>query len=121
MIRADVGDDGKLEPGFVWAFLCGANGALSISFLLFLACINRSYLSHFVSTETEADLAERLFYYHTEPELKIKGTFHTPEVNLFKIRDELKEYIQANIVTWERERHIWWTAAFLAKNPDEML
>ncbi|GMI32518.1 hypothetical protein TeGR_g2179 [Tetraparma gracilis] len=109
-----------LNGDVIWTAVLASNGALVLSLAAFFAAINRSHVSAFFSFETLGDQFERLFYEHTEPELKLDiVTYHEAAYRHF--RDDVKEYVEANIAEWEEERPLWWTNKLLAGIPDDML
>jgi hypothetical protein len=113
------GGGGEVNGDIVWIVVLASNGGLLLSFVAFFLAINRSHVSAFFSFETLADQAERLFYEHTEPELKL-GVVSEPEAAYRHFRDDVKEYVEANIAEWEDERPLWWTNNMLAGIPDDM-
>ncbi|GMH61058.1 hypothetical protein TrST_g370 [Triparma strigata] len=108
--------------GIIWNNVLAANGAVALSFLTLISTMDREHLSFFSSLETFGDQAERLFFTHTEHELKLRSAFDfTTLKNCERIRDEVKSFFQENIDDWNREQPLWWTPRLVAKIPDDML
>jgi hypothetical protein len=112
---------GGLDKNVIWTVVLASNGALALSLAAFFATINRSHVSAFFSSETLADQCERLFYEHTEPELKLQATVNRHETAYRHFRNDIKEFVESNIAEWESERPLWWTDTLLVRVPEDML
>ena len=115
------GSGGGLNGEVVWPFVVACNGILVIFFVSFFLSINRSHVSTFFSLETGADQAERIFYGQTEPDIKLIWTIMRHESCYAHFRDDVKAYVQDNILDWLEEKPLWWSDLFLANIPDDML
>lgn len=98
-----------------------ASGWLAVSLLAFFALVDRDHVASFFSTATYADNSERLFYEHTEHELKLKVVVSRPRTAYAHFRDDVKAFVQENVGEWEADRPYWYNDAVLADVPDNML
>ncbi|GMI41364.1 hypothetical protein TrCOL_g8199 [Triparma columacea] len=115
------GSGGGLNGEVVWPFVVACNGILVIFFVSFFLSINRSHVSTFFSLETGADQAERIFYKRSEPDVKLSYTITHHESCYAHFRDDVKAYVQDNVLDWVEEKPLWWSDLFLANIPDDML
>ena len=115
------GGDGELKGEVVWPFVVASNAMLFVSLVTFFLSINRSHVSTFFSLETGADQAERLFYKRAEPDVKLRYTIMHHESWYAHFRDDVKVYVQDNVLDWVEEKPLWWSDLLLANIPDDML
>ncbi|GMI24944.1 hypothetical protein TeGR_g15167 [Tetraparma gracilis] len=112
-----------LSPDLVWRLTTGASVASLATFAGLLFMVDRDHLHIFFSFERTRDQVKRLFYFHDEPELKLIPvlTWYVAEESMADFRDDVKEYIQENLETFEKEKPLWWTDDVIAHIPTDML
>ena len=113
-------EDDKISATLIYSFLGFLLGLWLISVFLFFNAINRDFWSTFYSTETGCDNAKAYFLEGQDD--ATRSIIFGRNIALWKsIRSEVKVWTLNNWTKWEKEKPDWFTAAFKASVPDDMM
>jgi len=111
-----IGDGERMH----WTLVGAASGAWSLTFGLFLLLMKKEYRRTFASTRTgKLQIMER---FSKADDDAIKASVMKKNEKMWRpIRDEVKEWVQANWWRWEEEKPEWFTESWIAKVPPDMI
>ena len=111
-----VGDGGRVE----WTLVGAASGAFTLSFVLFLLLMKKEYRSSFFDTKTGKQWAMDFFLKGEDDEAK-QNVLDCNKKQWARIRDEVKEWVQANWWRWKEEKPEWFSLAWQSRVPEEWI
>jgi len=118
--------DGESEAGFeieermAWTLVGSLSGAWVVVFGVFLLLMKKKYLGTFASLKTAKQDTMELFTRGTEDQ--VRSSVVTDNKLMWRaIREDVKEWVQANWWRWEADRPEWFTESWIAKVPPDMI
>ena len=113
------GDD-KISATLIYPCLGVLFGLWFISVGLFFHAINRELWTSFYSTKTGCDNSKEYFLEGQDD--ATRSVIFTDNIDLWmSIKTEVKAWTLDNWSKWEEEKPDWFTAAFKASVPDDMM
>jgi len=103
-----------------WMLVGGASGAWVMTFALFLLLMKKEYRRTFWSTRTGKQWTMNFFLKGGEDGVR-KSTMGHNKKQWREIRGDVKEWALENWWRWEEERPAWFTEAWIAKVPPDMI
>ena len=112
--------EGRLSSEVVWATVGCITLAWLATWALFLRNIDRRYLHTFYSTQTASQFIIASYRAADTDERKalvFKKGFHAWR----QIEGEVRTWVHANFLRWEREKPEWWAKKLIRKIPEQVL
>ena len=103
-----------------WTLLGAASGAWVLVFTLFLLVMKKEYRRTFVSTRTGKQQIMDRFSKADDDAIKASVMKRNKKM-WWPIRGEVKEWVLENYWRWDEEKPTWFTEAWLAKLPSDMI
>ncbi|GMH64607.1 hypothetical protein TrST_g10090 [Triparma strigata] len=121
MRRKEEDVDEEESAGMMYKTLSLISGAWLLSASMFVALMDRSYLSTFTSVKTgHSDVKDKFRNPDSSPFQRVQ--IITKNKRLWKsIRPEVCTYFQENWVRWSKEQPAWFNRKLIAKIPDDFI
>ena len=97
-----------------------ASGAWLLTFGQFLLLTKKEYMHTFFSTRTGRDWAMD-FFLKSEDDAGKQNIFGCNKKQWVAIRDDVKTWVGANYGRWEEDKPTWYTEAYIAQVPPDMI
>jgi len=102
-----------------WTLVGAASGLWVLTFALFLLLMKKEYRRTFFNTTSGKQLTMDYFLKSEDDEAKQSVIMHNRK-QWARIREEVKEWVQANWWRWAEEKPEWMTESWIAKIPPDM-
>jgi len=110
----------KIEERAAWTLVGSLSGAWVVVFGVFLLLIKKEYRRTFFTTRTGKQRTMDFFLKGTEDAVK-KLTLGRNMAQWWSIREDVKEWVQANWWRWKEEKPGWFDLAWQSKVPKEWI
>jgi len=110
----------EIEERVAWTLVGSLSGAWVVVFGVFLLLMKKEYRRTFFTTRTGKQWTMDFFLKGTEDAVK-KGTLNHNKAQWRAIREDVKEWVQANWWRWKEEKPAWFDLAWQSKVPKEWI
>ena len=110
----------EIEERVAWTLVGSLSGAWVVVFGVFLLLMKKEYRRTFFTTRTGKQWTMDFFLKGTEDAVK-KGTLNHNKAQWRAIREDVKEWVQANWWRWKEEKPAWFELAWQSKVPKEWI
>ena len=105
----------------IWVVIGSISALWFFSFTAFIFLIKSQYIKTFFALKTGNDQTRENWNCKGDEGKKLRAVMNNCPYKWRSIRDEVKEWVQANWYRWEQEQPDWWTDALKGSIPDDML
>ena len=110
----------EIEERVAWALVGSLSGAWLAVFGVFLMLMKKGYRRTFFTTRTGKQWTMDFFLKGTDDSVK-KGTVAHNKKQWLAIREDVKEWVQANWWRWKEEKPEWFSLVWQSKVPKEWI
>jgi len=110
----------EIEERVAWTLVGSLSGAWVVVFGVFLLLMKKEYRLTFFTTRTGKQWTMDFFLKGTADAVK-KGTLNHNKAQWRAIREDVKEWVQANWWRWKEEKPVWFDLAWQSKVPKEWI
>ena len=109
-----------IEERVAWTLVGSLSGAWVVVFGVFLLLMKKEYRRTFFTTRTGKQWTMDFFLRGTEDAVK-KGTLSHNKAQWRAIREDVKEWVQANWWQWKEEKPEWFSLVWQSRVPKEWI